>query len=338
MKKITKVKKYAFIGIGLMLILAFVLSGPVHAKTWKARMATYFGSDHAASIALRDVFVPMVDEKTNGRVKISVFDNCQLGAEVEFTEGLRAGIIELAIFGNMLENTLPKLKILQQPFVFRNVNHLLKVLNGPVGEKLLSDFETIGVHPLAGFSQGEVHLGNNKVMIKTLKDCQGVRMRVWQGESIIKTIKSLGIAPTALPLTETYTALQQGIVDGVPNSILNYKNMGWYDQIKYISKLPIMVFPNYYVANNKWFGKLPADIQKAIREAAVASAEYTIKILAQKEAETIKEFEDKYSMQVIQLSEPEKAPFREATKPVLDEFCSKYGWASDLLKEINQVK
>jgi TRAP-type C4-dicarboxylate transport system substrate-binding protein len=130
-------------------------------KTWKVRMATYFGSDHAAGAALREVFVPMVKERTNGRVQVTVFDSCQLGAEVEFREGVRAGIIEMAIFGSMLENTLPKLKILQQPFVFRGVDHLLKVLNGPLCEELLSDFATIGVEPVSGFSQAEVHLGNN---------------------------------------------------------------------------------------------------------------------------------------------------------------------------------
>ena len=338
MKKFKSLHIVFFIGIVSVLALTLLIADQAQAKTWKARMATYFGSDHAASIALREVFVPMVKEKTNGRVQVAVFDNCQLGGEVEFTEGVRAGIIELAIFGNMLENTLPKLKILQQPFVFRNMNHLLKVLNGPLGHKLLADFGTVGIKPLASFSQGEVHLGNNVRMIRTLEDCEGVRMRVWQGESIIKTIKAIGVAPTAMALTEVYTALQQGIVHGVPNSILNYKNMGWYDQIKYISKLPIMVLPNYYVANKKWFNKLPADVQQAITEAAVASAEHTVKILAAKEAETVKEFEEKYGIEVIQLSEKEKEPFRKATQVVLDEFSNKYPWAKEFFTGINSVR
>ncbi len=325
----------------LALVAAFtvMVRGQAEAKkTWKVRMATYFGSDHAASIALREVFVPMAREKTNGRVKIAVFDNCQLGAEVEFTEGLRAGIIEMAIFGNMLENTLPRLKILQQPFVFRDVAHLLKVLNGPLGKRLLADFGTIGVEPLAGFSQGEVHLGNNVRPIRTLEDCGGIRMRVWQGKSIIETVRALGIAPTAMALTEVYTALQQGIVDGVPNSILNYANMGWADQIKYITKLSIMVFPNYYVANKKWFEGLPADVQKGIRESAVASAERTMRILDKKEVETEKWFKDTYGMEIIRVSEAQKEPFRKATQVVLDDFCKKYSWARELLAEISGVR
>ena len=338
MKKSKSLYTVFFIGTVLVLALTLLIADQAEAKKWKARMATYFGSDHAASIALREVFVPMVKEKTNGRVRVTVFDNCQLGAEVEFTEGVRAGIIELAIFGNMLENTLPKLKILQQPFVFKNVNHMLKVLNGPLGHKLLADFGTVGIKTLASFSQGEVHLGNNVRMIRTLEDCKGIRLRVWQGESIIKTIKAIGIAPTAMALPEVYTALQQGIVHGVPNSILNYKNMGWYDQIKYITKLPVMVLPNYYVANKKWFNKLPADVQQALTEAALASSEHTVKILAAKEAETVKEFEEKYGIEVIQLSEEEKEPFKKATQIVLDEFSNKYPWAKEFFTGINSVK
>ena len=338
-------KRTRLLKISVLFVMVFVaafmvmICGQAEAKkTWKVRMATYFGSDHAASVALREVFVPMVKEKTNGRVQVTVFDSCQLGAEVEFTEGVRAGIIEMAIFGNMLENTLPKLKILQQPFVFRGVDHLLKVLNGPLGKKLLGDFETVGVEPVSGFSQGEVHLGNNVRPIRTLEDCKGIRMRVWQGKSIIETVKALGIAPTAMALTEVYTALQQGIVDGVPNSILNYKNMGWADQIKYITKLSIMVFPNYYVANKKWFDGLPADVQKGIRDSAVASAEYTMKILNERETETERWFKDQYGIEIIQISETEKEPFKKATQVVLDDFCNKYSWARELLADINRVK
>ena len=323
---------------GLMVLGLLAYSAPVEAKTWKVRMATYFGTDHAASIALREVFVPMVKEKTGGQVEVAVFDNCQLGHEKEITENLRAGTIEMAIFGNMLENTLPKLQILQQPFVFRNVEHLLKVVNGTVGEKLLEDFGKVDVTPLAGFSQGAVHLGNKVRPIYTLEDCKGLRMRVWQGKSIIETIRSFGIAPTAMALTETYTALQQGIVDGVPNSILNYKNMGWADQIKYISKMPCMVFPNYYVTNKKWFEKLPADVQKAIREAALASAQRTMEILCSEEEKTEKWFADEYSIEVVQLTDAQIAPFKAAAKGVLDEFCKKYDWAGDMLSQINAVK
>ncbi len=334
-------QRISSIGLGILVLFISIVSFfcmPVQAKTWNVRMATYFGSDHAASIALREVFVPMVAKETNDRVKVNVFDNCQLGAEKELTENLRANTIEMAIFGNMLENTLPKLQILQQPFVFRNVNHLLKVINGPVGEDLLSDFSKVNVKPLSGFSQGAVHLGNKIRPIHTLEDCKGMRMRVWQGKSIIETMKSFGIAPTALALTETYTALQQGIVDGVPNSILNYKNMGWGDQVKYISKMPCIIFPNYYVANKKWFEKLPEDVQQAIQRSAVAAANRTIEILDEQEAKTEKWFKEKYQVQIIQLTDQEIEPFRKAAKCVLDDFCKKYNWAEDMLVRINNVK
>jgi TRAP-type C4-dicarboxylate transport system substrate-binding protein len=114
--------------------------------------------------------------------------------------------------------------------------------------------------------------------------------------------------------------------------------MGWYDQITYISKLPIMILPNYYVANKKWFRKLPAEIQRAIKESALASAEYTIKILAEKEAETVKEFETEYGIEVIQLSEMEKEPFRKATQVVLDEFSNRYPWATKFFSDIKSVR
>lgn len=331
-------KKF-MVALCLVSLLVVSFSMPLLAEQkWEVRLASYFGSDHAAILALNEVFAPSVYEKTGGRVKINVFDNCQLGAEVEMTEALRAGTIEMAIFGNMLENTLPKMQILQQPFAFRNIDHLLKVVNGPVGEKLLGDFAKVGIVQLSGFSQGEVHLGNKKRPIKKFEDCKGLRMRVWEGKSIIESMKALGIAPTALALTETYTALQQGIVDGAPNSVSNFKNMGWGDQIKYVSKLTIMVFPNYYVANKKWWDKLPADIQRAIKETAIESAEYTIKILKQKEKEVEEFLNKEYGTEFITLTEEEKKPFIDACQVVIDDFCQQYPWAEELFAAINSVK
>jgi len=333
-------KSKLFIVIVCVVFLMITLTGSVIAaeKTYNIRLATYFASDHAAIIALNDVFKPLVEEKTNGNVKVNIFDNCQLGAEIEFTESVRGGSIEMAIFGNMLENTVPQLKILQQPFAFRGADHLLKVLNGEVGEKLLGGFADVGVLPLAGFTQGEVHLANNKKMIRTLEDAKGIRMRVWEGKSIIETMKAIGIAPTAMALTEVYTSLQQGIVEGVPNTILNYKNMGWADQLKYITKMTVMVLPNYYVINKKFFESLPEEYQTALKESAVESAEYTMKILAEKEAETEKILEDEFGIETITLTDEEKQPFREATKVVLDDFSKEYPWAPELFKAIDNVK
>jgi tripartite ATP-independent transporter DctP family solute receptor len=328
-----------FMVLGLLsLVITFSSVSLTAEKKWNVRLASYFGSDHAAIIALNKVFKPQVYEKTGGRVTVNVFDNCQLGAEVELTESLRAGTVELAIFGNMLENTLPKMAILQQPFVFRDVNHLLKVVNGPVGDKLLGDFKKVGVIHLSGFSQGAVHLANKVRPIRTLKDCKGLRMRVWEGKSIIDSMKAIGVVPIAMALTETYTALQQGIVDGVPNSILNLKNMGWSDQIKYISKMTMMIFPNYYVANQKWWNSLPADVQKAIREAAVNTANYTIKILGKEETKTEKWFKNTYGTEIISLTDKQKKPFKNACKPVINDFCKRYSWARELFDDIEKVK
>jgi len=323
-----------------IVFLMITLFGSVIAaeKTYNIRLATYFASDHAAIIALNDVFKPMVEEKTNGNVKINIFDNCQLGAEIEFTESVRGGSIEMAIFGNMLENTIPALKILQQPFVFRGADHLLKVLNGEVGQQLLGGFKDVGVLPLAGFTQGEVHLANNKRAVRTLEDAKGIRVRVWEGKSIIEAMKAIGIAPTAMALTEVYTSLQQGIVDGVPNTILNYKNMGWADQLKYITKMTVMVLPNYYVVNKKFFESLPEEYQNALKESAIESAKYTMKILADKEAATEKILEEEFGIEIITLSDEEKIPFKEATQVVLDDFSKEYPWATELFEAIDNVK
>ncbi len=326
---------FVFLFVASTMVAAF---GQAEAKTWTIKMATYFGTDHAASIALRECFVPMVEKKTDGKVKVNVFDSCQLGGEMEFIEGTRAGTIEMAIFGGLLQNTIPEMKVFELPFVFRNVDHMLKVFQGPFGKKIEEEYAKIGVEMIGAFSQGEVHFANNKRPLRTLADCKGLRVRVWQSDSIINAVKAIGMSATPLPLTETYTALQQGIVDGAPNSILNFKNMGWADQTKYITKMTIMVFPNFYSVNKKWFDKLPADYQRALRESTAASIAYTNKILKAEEAKTEKWYNDKYGIEIIQLSEEEKKPFKDASQDIINSFCAKYPWGKKVLEDIENVK
>jgi len=328
----TRSRKYlVVIGVG---ILCVMLVSPALAR--RIKLASYFGPDHAASIAVKEKFIPIVETRTNGAIQVYYFPSCQLGHETEFTQSTRAGTIELAIFGNMLENTLPRLKTLQMPFAFKDPDHMVRVLKSPIGEELMGQFPSIGIIPLAGFSQGAVHLGNNKRPIHSIEDCEGLRFRVWEGETIIDMMEAIGITTMVLPLTEVYTALEQGIVDGVPNSILNFRHMGWYDQIKYITILNIMVFPNYYVASEKFWKSITDKEQQIIKEAAQASAEYTMDILKRQENETINWFRGKWGIEVYENIDAE--PFRKATDVVWEKYYKKYPWMADLRKKISTVE
>ena len=236
-------------GLKLMVItfcifLAITLAVFSAEKTYDVKFATYYAPGNPVLEVLRNMFVPMVEEKTNGNVKITVFDNCQLGAELEFTESLRAGSIEMALIGTILENTIPKIKTLLLPFVFRGPDHMVKVLNGPVGQDLLSGFYDVGVVPLSGFSQGAVQMANNVRPVRTLEDVKGLRLRSLQGESFINGIKAIGAIPIILALDEIYTSLQQGLIDGVPNTILNFESYGWLWVDLPLVLLRLIVFTN----------------------------------------------------------------------------------------------
>jgi len=307
-------------------------------KTYNIKLGHYWGINHFNSIVIRDVFKSMVEEKTNGKVKVDIFGDCQLGAEGELTEGVRAGTIEMAILGNMLENTLPKLKMLQQPFVFRDANHLLKVLNGPIGEELLSGFKDIGIVALGGFVQGEVHLGNNKRPIRTIEDAKGIRTRVWEGKSIIETIKAIGMVPVVMPKSEAYTALQQGLIAGNLSTMIGFLNDGYIDQLKYITKIGLVICPNYFVINKKFYESLPEEYQIVLKESAIEAAKSISKSLEEKEAEAAKIMEDKHGIEIITVNDEEKKAFKEATQVVLDNFSKEYPWASEAFEVIDNVK
>ncbi|MDD4586472.1 MAG: TRAP transporter substrate-binding protein DctP, partial [Aminobacterium colombiense] len=87
------------------------------------KIANYFPADHPANVVLNDIFKANVESKSNGSLKVQIFPNNQLGAEQEFVEGVQLGTIEMALTGNLWENTVDLFKLLQLPYMFNSYEH-----------------------------------------------------------------------------------------------------------------------------------------------------------------------------------------------------------------------
>ena len=130
--------------------LTLLYTGIAGARTLK--IANYYAVDHPVNQALNTKFKPMVGAET--KIQVQIYPNNQLGAEQEFIEGVQLGTIEMAMTGNMWENTVPQFRIMQLPYMFVNFAHADAVLNGPVGENIYKYLKPLGVKVLASFPNG----------------------------------------------------------------------------------------------------------------------------------------------------------------------------------------
>ena len=206
-------------------------------------------------------------EAANSNVEVQIFPGGQLGSEGEIVGQLQAGITDmLPTTTGPLGQITPIYYALETPYVFLNEAQADKVLDGPVGEKILNALEPKGLIGLAFWENGFRQLTNNVRPIKTPEDFKGIKLRVQQNNLHIRYFKELGANPTPLPFTEIYNALATKIVDGQENPLSLISTNKFYEQQKYLSKTDhVYSAVPVYFSKPKW-QKLPPDVQELVKK------------------------------------------------------------------------
>lgn len=209
-------------------------AAPAIAVAREFRAADTQAEDYPTVQALR-FMSSVIAERSGGRDQIRVFHSRQLGEEKETIEQTRVGAIDLnrtnvALIGNFV----PAMNVLAMPFLFRSIEHLQKVLDGPIGSEILNSFEPYGFVGLAFYDSGARSIYNSVRPIRTLADIKGLRLRVQQSELMSDMIRALGAEPVELPYGQVITGLATKLIDGAENNwpsfvtTDHYKFAGYY--------------------------------------------------------------------------------------------------------------
>ena len=216
-----------------------------------------------------DTFAKEVERRTAGRYKVQTFYSGALGGERESIEAVQLGTQELAFSSTgPVPNFVPETKILDVPFLFRDKAHARAVLDGPIGQDMLTKFDAKGFKALAWGENGVRHMTNSKRDIKAPEDLKGLKMRTMENPVHIAAYKGLGIVTTPMAFPEVFTALQQGTVDGQENP-LSVIMAAKFDQVqKHLSLTGHVYSPAIFVMNKASFDKLTAADKQAFVDAA----------------------------------------------------------------------
>jgi len=279
-------------------------------------------------------FGEIVTKKTDGRIKVQVFNSGQLGTEKDTIEQTRFGVIDLNRVNTApFNNLIPETAVLGLPFLFRSVDHMYKVVDGPLGEKIAKAFEPHGLIVLGFFDSGARSMYNSKRPIKTLADMKGMKIRVQQSDLFIAMINALGANATPMPFGELYSALQTGLVDGAENNFPSYDSVKHFEVAKYFSLTEHSMAPEVFVMSKRAWDKLtPAD-QKVFKEAGVDATKKMRELWAKRDTES----KERVIKGGALINEVDKQPFIDAMKPVYDKFVTT-PQMKDLVAEIAATK
>ncbi|MBZ4654454.1 MAG: putative 2,3-diketo-L-gulonate-binding periplasmic protein YiaO [Peptococcaceae bacterium] len=277
---------------------------------------------HQASVK----FAEIVSQKTKGNVEIKIFPNNTLGSSRDLAEGVQLGTVDMALIPTTNVAAFYKpIDIFYFPFIFRDKEHAYKVCDGPVGQKLFEGLrKEKGMRTLAVYESGFRQITNSKKPIRTPEDFSGIKMRVTDSPINLATFKALGANATPMALSEVFTALQQGTVDGQDNPIGNVYSFRYYEVQKYLTLTGHQWAGIMVLVSEKVWSKIPADYQKIIQDAAKESEAWQRVEINKKEGEFLDTMK-KAGLQVIELTPEEKAKFQEKMKAVWTEYQEKVG-------------
>ncbi|MGE5293734.1 MAG: TRAP transporter substrate-binding protein, partial [Solirubrobacterales bacterium] len=269
-----------------------------------------------------------VKEKSGGRLQVQIFPSEQLGNEKECIEALQLGYLAMTKTSSApMEGFVPQMRVFGIPYLFRDSDHLWKVLNGPVGKKLLLAGESKRLRGLCYYDAGARSFYAKKEITRP-SDLAGMKIRVQNSIMSMKMVQAMGGSPTPVPWGELYTALDQGVVDGAENNSPSFRTSRHYEVCPYYCLDEHTCLPDILIISTRVWGHLSPEQQQILQEAADESVQYQRKIWAEAELKDL----EMVQQQGAKIIRPDKGPFRESVRSVWKEFDGTE--IGDLIREI----
>ena len=175
-------------------------------------------------------------EYSNGQMRIDIYAGGQLGSERETLELLQIGSLAMTkVSASPLEGFVPELKLFSIPYIFKDRDHHLRVLDSEIGKNLLDSLQVARLQGLGYYDAGSRSFYTNDRPINSPADLQGMKIRVMKSQTSVRMVTELGGSPTPISFGEIYTALQQGVVDGAENNPPTFHRMRHYETAQYLS-------------------------------------------------------------------------------------------------------
>jgi len=280
-------------------------------------------------------FADLVSERTKGRMQVQIFPASQLGTEQELLEGVQLGTIHMFEGSSgSVGRFLPDLEAFAAPFVWRDVDHMLKTVRGPVGLGLAERLvKAKGMRVLDfGWLFGNRFLTTKTKAIHTPEDLKGMKIRVQPTAIYLETIKAMGANPTTMDFKEVYLGLQSGVIDGQENPPFVIFNNKFFEVQKYVMLTAHITQNQAVVINDKFYQSLSPEFRKILTDAAYEAGNFQNDLVLKSE----KEYLDKLKEKGMTIVQPDVKAFREATKDVYKKVSEK--WEPGLYERIQAVK
>jgi tripartite ATP-independent transporter DctP family solute receptor len=280
------------------------------------RSSDVHNSDEYPTVAAVRHMSELLKAASGGRHNIKVFNKGALGSEKETIDQTKIGALDFTRVNISPMNAIcSKTQVPTMPFLFSSVQHMRKVLDGPIGEEILKDCEQHGFIGLAFYDSGARSVYGKKP-VKSLADAKGLKIRVQQSDLWVALVSAMGANATPMPIGEVYTGLKTGLIDAAENNVPSYEGFKHFEAVKFYSKTEHSMAPEVLLMSKLVYDKLPKADQDMVRAAAKASVAFQRKRWDEQEAKSLAMVKAAGA----EIVEVDKASFQRVMGPVYDKF------------------
>ena len=296
----------------LAVAVSAVLPLAAHAQAMKLTLghgAAPENPRHVASLK----FAEVVKAKTGGRVEVQVAPSAQLGDDAAMVTAVRTGALDMSANSQgAVSAAVPEYAAFGMPFLFSSPAAAFKLLDGPLGKELADRSAEKGLVLLGTWDNGIRHMTNSKRPITKVEDMKGLKMRVPPDATLVDIMKSLGAEAQQIRFAELYVALQQGVVDGQENPLVNIHASKLYEVQKHLALTNHQFQMTPFVMSKRTWDKLSDADKKAVQEAAAEATALQRKLSQEADEKLLADLKAKG----VQITTPDKAAFEKATAEV----------------------
>lgn len=270
----------------------------------------------------------LFSEKTNGEGLIMTYPSSQLGSKKDIIEQMQMGMgVATLADGAFFADYIPDFGIMMGPYLGRDYKDVIQISETPWFKGLSSELDKKGLHILAAnWLYGSRHLMAKKA-VYTPADLKGLKIRVPNARIQIEAFKQMGAAPTPMPLAEVYTALSTGIIDGAENPVSVLYGQKTFEPAPFLMLTGHLDNVTNITISQKYFAKLPPEIQTALTETALVAGDFMTKLGLEQEQKDI----EKMKAAGVTVIEVDRALFRKASEQTYTQFPE---WSKDLYQTV----
>lgn len=262
-------------------------------------------------------FAELVKTRTAGRIEVQVSPSAQLGDDAAMVTALRTGALDLSANSQgAVAAVVPEYAAFGMPFLFASLPQAWKVLDGALGKELADKSAEKGLIVLGYWDNGVRHMSNSKRPILKPADLQGMKMRTPPDAVTVDIMKALGAEAQQIKFAELYVALQQGVVDGQENPLMNIHASKLYEVNKFVSLTGHKYEMTPFLMSKRSWERLPEADRKALNEAAAEATALQRKLSQEADEKLVAELKAKG----VRVDVADKAAFEQATAQVDDKW------------------